>query len=88
MTNAEVFKKQFGLYATELWAMNEQDFLHWLNARSEPTIPLWPLCEWLAKTSVVMPCNVCDHIFSDNRCEECGTTEFWYNLITKNVEGK
>ena len=35
MTNAEVFKKIFGLYATELWAMSEKDFLKWLNSVRE-----------------------------------------------------
>ena len=53
MTNAEVFTKLFGLYATELWAKNEQEFLNWLNAdykaTSELTVPLMPLCEWLSK---------------------------------------
>lgn len=32
MNNAEKFEKAFGLYATELWAMSEKDFLEWLNA--------------------------------------------------------
>lgn len=32
MTNAEKFKCVFGLYATELWAMGENDMLKWLNA--------------------------------------------------------
>ena len=31
MTNAEKFGNIFGLYATELWSMPEQDFLKWLN---------------------------------------------------------
>lgn len=31
MNNAEKFKKIFGLYATELWAMPAKDFLEWLN---------------------------------------------------------
>ena len=30
--NAELFKQTFGLYATEVWAMKEADFLKWLNA--------------------------------------------------------
>ena len=34
MTNAEKFKDMFGLYATELWAMTESEFLNWLNAES------------------------------------------------------
>ncbi len=31
MTNAEKFQEVFGIYATEMWAMSEQDFLKWLN---------------------------------------------------------
>ena len=33
--NAEVFKSTFGIYATELWSMEEKDFLEWLNSRYE-----------------------------------------------------
>ena len=32
MTNADIFKNIFGLYATELWSMPEKDFLEWLNS--------------------------------------------------------
>ena len=32
MKNAEKFKSIFGLYATELWAMDENNMLKWLNA--------------------------------------------------------
>ena len=32
MTNADKFKHLFGIYATELWAMPEKDFLKWLNS--------------------------------------------------------
>jgi hypothetical protein len=35
MTNAEKFKHLFGIYATELWAMPENDFLEWLNADAQ-----------------------------------------------------
>ena len=31
MTNADKFKGIFGMYATELWAMPEKEFLEWLN---------------------------------------------------------
>ena len=31
MTNADKFEQLFGIYATELWAMPESDFLEWLN---------------------------------------------------------
>lgn len=40
MTNGERFKDLFGLYATEVWAMPEKDFLEWLNTLTtavEPT---------------------------------------------------
>ena len=41
MTNAEKFKQTFGIYATELWAMPEKEFLAWLNAeaKTEDWIP-------------------------------------------------
>ena len=32
MTNAEKFQSVFGIYATELWAKPEKDFLIWLNS--------------------------------------------------------
>ena len=32
MTNADKFREVFGIYATELWAKPENDFLKWLNA--------------------------------------------------------
>ena len=40
MTNADKFKHLFGIYATELWAMSEDDFLEWLNADAQdmPTV--------------------------------------------------
>lgn len=34
MTNAELFEFIFDIYATELWAMPEKDFLKWLNAKA------------------------------------------------------
>lgn len=41
MNNAEKFEKCFGIYATELWAMPEQDFLKWLSdeAKGKQWIP-------------------------------------------------
>lgn len=35
MTNADKFKHLFGIYATELWAMPEKNFLEWLNADAQ-----------------------------------------------------
>ena len=34
MNNADKFKSLFGIYATELWAMPEKDFLKWLNSEA------------------------------------------------------
>ena len=41
MTNAKKFEQIFGIYATELWAMSEEEFLAWLNveAKTEDWIP-------------------------------------------------
>jgi len=40
MTNADKFKQIFGLYATELWAKPESEFLKWLNAEYKtPRLP-------------------------------------------------
>lgn len=41
MTNADKFKQIFGIYATELWSMPEEEFLAWLNAeaKTEDWIP-------------------------------------------------
>jgi ribosomal protein L40E len=36
MTNADKFKQTFRLYATELWAKPESEFLTWLNAEYVP----------------------------------------------------
>lgn len=35
MTNSDKFKHLFGIYATELWAMPENNFLEWLNADAQ-----------------------------------------------------
>lgn len=32
MNNAEIFSQTFGIYATEMWAMPESEFLNWLNS--------------------------------------------------------
>lgn len=39
MTNAEAFRYDFGIYATELWAMTEAQFLEWLNADCDKERP-------------------------------------------------
>ena len=35
MTNAEKFQQMFNLYATELWALPEKEFLKWLNTENQ-----------------------------------------------------
>ena len=37
MTNAEKFQAIFGRYATEMWALPEEEFLKWLNDGAQPT---------------------------------------------------
>ena len=44
MKNADKFKAVFGLYATELWAMPEGEFLKWLNSESTETEQQWITC--------------------------------------------
>ena len=39
ISNADKFKKLFGIYATELWSMPEAEFLKWLNAEVEEDSP-------------------------------------------------
>ena len=42
MTNADLFRKIFGIYATELWAKPELDFCQWLNSEANDG---WIPCE-------------------------------------------
>lgn len=35
MNNADKFKSTFGLYATEVWAMLEKEFIDWLNKEDD-----------------------------------------------------
>ena len=44
MKNADKFKAVFGLYATELWSMPEEEFLRWLNSESTETEQRWIPC--------------------------------------------
>lgn len=37
MTNSERFRKIFGVYATEIWALPEEEFLQWLNNEERKT---------------------------------------------------
>lgn len=58
MTNRELFKKTFGIYATELWAMEEEEFLNWCNdlvTKTEDVPVLYnPYC-------IQISCEKCEH---------------------------
>lgn len=80
MINAEVFKQIFGIYATELWAMSESEFLEWLNAKHIATDSR-PKGKWIEYTdcegkSRRITCDQCSHKewnwFNPNFCSNCG----------------
>lgn len=46
MTNADRFHQIFGLFATEVWAFPEKEFLNWLNSEPpELTVRALTRCE-------------------------------------------
>ena len=49
MTNANKFKSIFGIYATELWAKSEEEFLEWLNSETKEQKKPCTICENLEK---------------------------------------
>lgn len=59
MKNADKFKAVFGLYATELWAMPEGEFLRWLNSECTETEQRWiPVSKRLPEENeYVLLCN-------------------------------
>ena len=60
MTNAEAFRYDFGIYATELWAMTEAQFLEWLNADCDRERPV----------DMVVRCKDCQYRGSTAECLE------------------
>ena len=78
MTNGERFKSEFGIYATELWAMSEDDFLEWLKAKAEPIKHGQWSRERLPSTGggsyEVFRCNLCNEAFNWRTayCPNCG----------------
>lgn len=87
MTNADKFKSIFGIYATELWAKSEEDFLEWLN--SEDAVPVrhgkWLDLETLKRPWFrhhIFECSVCRNTLDmdgvnagrgdANYCPNCG----------------
>lgn len=74
MTNADKFKHLFGIYATELWAMSESDFLEWLNEDVQVMPTTTPECsccsQWdKIKEALMGVADIIPH------CDECKYTE-------------
>lgn len=57
MTNAEAFRYDFGIYATELWAMTEEQFLEWLNAE----------CDRERPRDMVVRCKDCKYYWKNSK---------------------
>ena len=80
MTNADKFQITFGLYATELWAKPESEFLAWLNAKYEsPKLPpnVKPfICRKCGKPYLAKTTKYYDEEFGINywtsTCPDCG----------------
>ena len=71
MTNAELFKQTFGRYATEVWALPEDEFLEWLNADVQQKTGRWVFDELLDKHYY---CSECKSMGVDywDYCPNCG----------------
>ena len=74
MTNADKFKHLFGIYATELWAMPESDFLEWLNADAQdiPTVER-KTGKWINRWA-----QNGDQVKEVRECSECGAAYLRY----------
>lgn len=76
MTNAEAFEYDFGIYATELWSMTEEQFLTWLNSECDRERPRDMIvrckdCKWwdrIDKGSYGY-CHACKHAFYSSNWE-------------------
>jgi protein-arginine kinase activator protein McsA len=83
MTNADKFKEVFGIYATELWAMPEADFLKWLNTdrKTEPN-----------NSEIPNNCDTCKYGEDKHRyahiCNECGVGINNYEPKDENHSGE
>lgn len=79
MTNADFFQREFGIYATELWAMTEQQFLVWLNApfdkeRTKGMQSVQITGWWDTRSEVYYTCSNCGRRswHATNYCPHCG----------------
>lgn len=64
MTNSERFRNIFGVYATEIWALPEEEFLQWFNSEEQKT------GKWIEV----------DDFYNRirGRCSECGLESHMY----------
>ena len=62
MTNAEAFEYDFGIYATELWSMTEEQFLTWLNAE----------CDRERPRDMIVRCKECKYMEYMSTCTKNG----------------
>ena len=77
MTNSEAFLYDFGMYATELWCMTEEEFLEWLNAE-------WSCCDREPPDAVPVKHGEWEVIlaepwctFDECKCSVCGVVEYF-----------
>lgn len=62
MTNADRFMQTFGIYATELWAKSEKEFLKWLNSEEKTQM----------KEIKLYQCEICGTQYKDKlKAKDC-----------------
>ena len=52
MTNSELFKKIFGIYAEEFWAYPEEKMLDWLTSDARQTMVRCEVCKHYKQSEV------------------------------------
>lgn len=70
MNNADKFLQVFGIYATELWAKPEKEFLEWLNASAEPERKKG---KWEFVGHQMFECTGCKSVFLQDQFEHMKT---------------
>ena len=73
MTNADRFQQVFGLYATEVWAFSEKEFLKWINEEPpELTVKALTKGKWLPDNNNYYEerfiCSVCGKSYKVDTC--------------------
>lgn len=80
MKNADKFKTVFGLYATELWAMPEGEFLRWLNSECTETEQGWISCSERLPEPEKKEYWICTDGGYQCQCRWTNTNHFWTDL--------